>query len=388
MILWNKYFPYILLLTSFMVGWLFFGLVIRWGIHTDIQTHSRIVILFINQGSFPIPPLYYASIYLLSGLSTSVYTINKAAILVLSFALSMKFWATYQCAKYLDNNQNKRLILLSFISFTLLFIAPIFYDLTTRWFYLGRLGITIWHNSTTIAVMPFVVWLFYYSLKYLDDSDSTPQKYIFIILIMGIFNLLIKPSFLFAFIPIFPLMVLFREGFSTKFWISVSISIFLFSMILLQYYMIYHTQLMSVVYQNDQRGVGIALFKVWNMYSKNKVIDFLVSLLFPILCGLLFFKKSLYNVSIQYASLLFGFSLMLGILLVENGQRMAHGNFFWQIYMSNYLLFFVFSVFLFHQIRILGFRHYKIILLSFVWFLHLLSGVLYLFNMLYKKNFY
>ncbi|WP_375560146.1 hypothetical protein ACE193_20880 [Bernardetia sp. OM2101] len=359
---------------------------IFFGITTDIQAHSNILKESVYYYNFPIPPLYYLSIYIISGFNR-IFSINNASIFVLSLAMVGKYLASLQLANHIYPNTlhsfKNTYLFLGFIA-CILFLNPIFYDFQDYKFYLGRIAISAWHNSTIIFLMPFAVLLFCYSLEFIE-SNTIHRKNICYIIILGTINLLIKPSFLFIFIPSFPLMILLWEKkFNKKVTIGFSISSALFIGIIILYCIIYLFNNSTSV-DSEQSNIGIAPFLLFNSYSTNFFVDFIISTLFPIISLLII--KELKNIFlIRYSILLYIFAFLIAAFIVETGPRLYHGNFGWQLIVANYMLFLVISIFVFKKIQQRKIKIWKTILLSSIFLLHFISGIGYLFKIIIVGN--
>lgn len=377
------FFILIVLLCSFLI----FKGILDYEIPTDMQAHIYILRRYLSQGMFPVPPLYYLLIYTLSGFNANIFWLNQVSILLLSMAVLAKYLFSFRYLKTQLQQYKTSDLELVLLSSSLLLLFPVWYDWIHFRMYLGKLATNVWHNSTTILLMPFVVLLFQASLNFIKEEKPTYRQSIWIITLCVV-QVLIKPSFLFVFVPIFPLFVLLRSGiYHTKTWLSVGIAGFIFLMILIEYYIIYQLNTLKIIYQGDTAGIGFAFLKVIKAHSANLPADMLASMFFPLVYACLFFKTLLRELTIRYSIALFLLACLIGFCLVETGERLEHGNFMWQIFITNYLLFMAIAVDSIKKIKILGYQHYKSILLIISYLLHLLSGIVYLWKLFYFQNF-
>ncbi|SMG23582.1 hypothetical protein SAMN05661096_01399 [Marivirga sericea] len=376
----------LILFSSFLI----FSFIIKSNISTDIQSHSKMIVSLLEAGSFPVPPLYYALIFFISGFSTNLGALNLAAVLVLSASVTYKFILSYYFSlnnlQYDTKKSNNSIILI--LSLSLIFSAPIFYDIVTKGMYLGKLATNVWHNSTTILAMPFVILIFRDSLEFIKHSQ--PSKNLIVkVLIFGGTLILIKPSFLFALIPIFPLVVLLKtKKINKKVLIAFSISLILGIGIIYEYYLIYELDVYNSLSKDEEGGIVVSPFYFFNLYSKNIVVDAFVSLALPLSYCLLYPSDILKSYKLKYSIFLFLFSLFIGIVFTETGKRADHGNLTWQIVMSNYILFLVTLTLLYEKIQLYGASKWRNSFLLFVVFLHTASGFFYLFKILYFKSYF
>lgn len=77
--------------------------------------------------------------------------------------------------------------------------------------YLGQIPPHVWHNSTTMLLMPFAVALFWTSLSFLRSGES---PYLWWSLPLIALNIAAKPSFVLCLFPVLPLAALVRFGWS------------------------------------------------------------------------------------------------------------------------------------------------------------------------------
>jgi hypothetical protein len=367
-----------------------FKTIIDKSISTDIQTHTRHLLACVDQRIVPTPPLYFTMLFILGGFSFNIALLNQIAIYLLSVFVCLKFFTTYYVVSdrlEAQSEQSSFKLLLGVVILCLLFVAPIYYELGGR-MYLGRLGINVWHNSTTIVAMPFVILLFRESLKFIENEHISKRNIIYIFLLAFI-QILIKPSFLFAYAPTFPLMLLFKDGIRhPKFWWSVGIVASICVFIFVEYYVIYQLDTFGKVYKQSKSGLEIKPFKVWSHYSKNIWLDATVSIFFPLIFTLLTIKDLKHNTSLQFAIVLFIFAILVAILIVERGNRALHGNLFWQVIMTNYLLFLVCIISVFKKMKKWARWNVKSILLTVAFMCHTISGVLYVHKILIARSYF
>lgn len=386
----KKHLSLIFSLCSFAVFLFIFRAIIHRSVSTDIQSHASHLLYYLKHNLLPTPPLYYLVLHMVSGFSDNLWSVYRASIFILAISTTLKFWVSSRIF-FINTKQEHNIyssVLVLIILSCLMFVTPILYDFKGKIFLLGRLGTTIWHNSTHIFAMPFVMLLFHESWKFIENPQIS-RKSIFYMMLWGVLQVLIKPSFLFAFAPAFPLVLLIKYGLkSKKLWLGVGVVATLCVLIFIEYYVIYKLDFYAQIYNIPKSGIGISPFRVWGHYSKNVPLDALVSLLFPLVCLLFCLKGLKQNYFLQYGFFLALFAIAIFILVIETGRRTLHGNFGWQMLMCNYVLFFVCTLVAYKRIKEWGYMHIKSILLIVVFMCHSLSGVLYVHKMLTIRNFF
>ncbi len=334
--------------------------------------------------------LYYALVYLFSGMSAELNTLYLVSIILLSFMVTFKYIASktiiYKLFDFKKTITNKQKWLYLLTLFLVLFLHPIItpLDFSDQKYYLGKAAINIWHNSTTIFTMPFVILLFFYSYLYLKYTKIKHLIYVFVLCVL---NVLAKPSFMFAFIPVFSVLVLYKHKFSKETLYAYLALFFAGIIIIAQYYYIYNYNKSNVLFtSNDTMSVIIAPFKVLKLFTQHIFVDFLTSIAFPLFLYLFYLKTIKKKLLINYSWLLLIFAYIIAILFAEGVGRLGHGNFTWQLIMCNYLLFLVST---FYFITTIKFKKIKKqdFFLSIIWLAHLASGILYVIRLIDLKTY-
>jgi hypothetical protein len=298
----------------------------------DIKDHNQLLTDYLIAGFFPVPPGYYFLVYLLDFLIRVKYPFVASALLVLTFSSWWKFQIVFSWLK-MELNINDKYVFL--VSLTLVFMSPIYIPMIDGglW-YMGKFTSTIWHNSTLIAVFPLCLLITKVTLRWLENQSA---KAVFFILFLGLLILLIKPSFLFCFVPAFPIYTLFsQKKINSKVIQATGISFILFVLILLEKYLIFNWDpMISILYTSEERSqVILAPMKVWLFFSDQPVFDFLSS--FPLIIGFLIFwkREAFKSTFFSFSFMLLFFAISVYGLFSETGFREFHGNFYWQIPIS------------------------------------------------------
>jgi hypothetical protein len=371
---------------------LFYAFIYK-GIPSDIRGHVSFMKKLIDLGTFPVPPMYYLWVYLFKHLLSIQYL--NSAIITLSVLVVLKYWVTCRLITFdievIKQNQPISLAL----SFLLLLVMPIHHQLFTSIFYgldqavsfnmyLGKLAPNIWHNSTTIASMPFVVVLFLQGYKY-SKVDSTDYKFIAYMAITGTILILIKPSFLFAFIPAFPTFILNRYGLGKKTMMATGLSVFFLFLIIVEYYYIYIIDVYAMV-GYEKTSIGIEFFTFWKIFSDNIPLDLFLSLLFPIAVIIIYRKEILNTEILKFAWILLGFAYLVSIIFIET-ERPAFGNFTWQCVMAQFLLYAVsINTYLQNEYAENPPKNKNRIVLG-IFLMHAMTGIVYLYKILALKSY-
>jgi len=274
-------------------------------------------------------------------------------------------------------------VLLS-LSMLFVFAIPIpSYLSDDRFFYIGNYVPNVWHNSTILFLFPFAMLLFELSYRQLETYTIKRNTWIFLLILL---NLFIKPSYFFVFIIVYPILLLSRYKLKKEFWYSVIPLIIGFFFLILEYWIIYKTQLptskeaSSVIfmpfYRNPEFG-DLGMLPVSMIFS----------LFFPLLYTLLNLPKLLKNRLFWYTFLSFAVSVLIFLFVSESGPRASHGNFYWQIVICTWFCFFVSLLSLLKDIKIQGNTFRNMLLIS-IFSIHVLLGIIYFIRILVTGSYY
>lgn len=363
---------------------------------SDITVHIDQVVK-INSSEIPYPPnfLFYFTINFLSAFSNNLPFLNTATILVLSLAAVAKYAISKHIIVRLigeisDEKINHKISIITIGLFFFFAIPDPYTVFVLDKMYLGRLVPIVWHNSTVIMLFPFAILLYWKQLQLFDVSYKATNKDIVIINLLVILNILIKPSFVFVYIPItfFFLLQRFKmEGLKVfLFYLSPMITGGLF--IIGQYYLIYILQQGS--FHTEASGISISRpFAVTLLWIPGWYlpIAFFLSLALPI-CTMLLVKEITKYKPFVYAFTLTIAGVILSAFVLETGPRMTHGNFTWQNIICTFLL--MLSTVSFLAPKFLDKKNvsWKIKFLLWLFLIHSISGIVYLIKYAVSHDFY
>ena len=176
----------------FAISFSLFGAFLYLRIPTDIQAHVRKTQDVINGST---PPgadfLYYLTIYAVALFSTKKVLLGISSVVLLSLAITAKFEITkrFMASQIGIGNTSSGLFILLFSNLLLLAFSLPTSSILKGQFYLGQTPPNVWHNSTTILLMPFALVLFWLSYEQIIKPE---KRRIFLI---SIFCVLIVQCF-------------------------------------------------------------------------------------------------------------------------------------------------------------------------------------------------
>ncbi len=356
---------------------------------SDIPTHANFIIGYLD-GSMGMQTnfLYYLSVYCLSFFSNNIDLLIATSFFVLVGITFLKYKLTKKIIQQevLKLNGSKGVIP-SISALMLLFC----FSLPSIYIYFGKYYImshppTVWHNSTTIFAMPFVILLFWKSLEQLENYKSKRDITLFILIVL---NVLIKPSFIFVYIIAYPLIMLSSYGLNKVFFKSLLSIAAAGLLIIIEYFFIYikttSAQVNTSVKIDFMHLLYISCKQNWFYTTVFFISTFISSFLFPIIF-LYRNKQLLKEKMVQFVLLCMLVGLSISYIFYESGRRELSGNFLWQNYMCSYLLFLVCLIQLIKLI-IINKNKYKMYIIEIGLFaLHFVSGIIYLLKIVITKS--
>ncbi len=350
---------------------LIFSLIWLLQVPTDIQDHHYDLQMMLQGRHFVATFGYFLAVFIFSLGIPHPYALIAGSVILLSLSVGVKYILV---KKYLQPDSKKLLLFFS-ISLLLILNLP-----GPQNYLIGQFPPNVWHNSTSIFLMPFAIALFWQGLKYWEKPSP---KIAFSILALLLIHVIIKPSFVFVFVPVFGLMSLWKWRLNVAFWRMVWVSLAAMVLIGLEYFAIFQWHSFRSGPQ-PETGLTIAPFHVWRFHSSNMLWSLIASIAFPLSYIFLFPKRIKASFPLQFAWALFAFGLLIFILVAETGLREYDANFVWQCYIANFLLFLV---------TVADWQGHKLprpseLVLKLFFSLHLLSGIAYLFKIFILNNYY
>lgn len=339
-------------------------------INADISTHIDMLWHADDQGKYNVPPLYFLNLKWLSELFFWRPSYKLAALILLVLAVFFKFQLSLNYLRKSIDPCSKRYKWIPLCTGALFFIFPL---VMPGWegehWYLGKFTSSIWLNSTTVFVFPFVLALFITSISWIEDSRQEDWK---LMVILGIITILIKPSFLFVLIPGLPLYHLLRYGkLNCGFFLSLLASVLWLGILWGMKHMIYQAEIWQdrIFMLNYDSAVVFSPGTVFELHSETLVWDIISSFALLFLAWFFLGKRLWRERDFQFSLMLFLGSIAVYLLFAESGKRMTHGNFYWQIPLSLFIL----QLITLKNLLQIQVSKPKLLLLLLVWALHAAS---------------
>jgi hypothetical protein len=290
----------------------------------DLMLHITASNKITTQGDFPVHPVFFTLIQVFSFFSMKYPLQLFAAFIIFSAAqyfkiiLSLKILSEYFRMEYT--------VFLFLAVLALQVVIPI--PFLSEHFMINTLSMNYFHNGTLVCSVPFCLAMILNLMRFFRTDD---KKYFTRALLFGIMICLAKPSFLFCFAPLFPFVILVRNGMSVKLLRTVQLSTLLVFFIIGQ--SVYLKTTTSTAASFEIKFQPFYLFGTIQNHGRVLLEGFLIGLLVMV-----FYFKKIFNDTFFLAAFLFvllGYFISFSFVDYVNG--VTSPNFVWQSAIVNYL---------------------------------------------------
>jgi hypothetical protein len=347
--------------------------IFRLDVSTDLAPHADMTVAALKTGDWPGNFLFYGLNALFAGFSTDVRLVRVSAAAILTVAVVAKYLLSYRFA----SAELRRIGVGASPATTAGVIAALMFafSIPTGTAYIGQLPANVWHNSTTIVLMPLSLGLFALTLAYVRTGV---RKWLLWAILVGALGVATKPTFAMALGFALPLFALLQRRDLRSVRDTLGLSIVLALAVGLQYLYIYKAGPGTT---ESDSSVVLRPLHVWESYTASIPLSLLASLALP-LVALAVLRRRLWDYdAFRYASLLTVVAIAMFALLSESGPREFDGNFAWQSYVAVFLLFLVTTVRGLAAWREGGLQLVAKLLLGAAFVAHVAAGAWFLFYM-------
>ena len=251
-----------------------------------------------------------------------------------------------------------------------------------RALYFGYIGNAIYHNPTIILLKPFALLQFVFSVQAIQGKNAS-WKAILITALVSSIAVFAKPNYVICLLPSLAIFTLWRILKKEPVdWKRIIIGIVLPSIAILIW------QFTSNFGAAEEGGVIFAPFAaMYTLSYKYLLIKFILSIIFPLVVTLVYWKESIKDIRIQFGWIGFGFGAIFTYFFAESGQRFNHGNFTWSGIITLFILFVCCALFLSEK----GFPSKNRLanwLIISAGTLHVVFGVIYYFVIYFTMSYY
>jgi hypothetical protein len=229
------------------------------------------------------------------------------------------------------------------LTLALLLVGPI--NLLTRNshnLYFGYLMPNTLHNPTIVLLKAFILPIYAFALVGLQGIKVRPVLVVVCALIVGL-SILAKPNYGMALVP--ALLLLAAYAFWRKRsvnWYLIAASVIPVLAVLAWQYWYYGSSIGG--------GFKIAPFEIMSAFSPTGLFPkFLLSIIFPALVYLLYYREAHTRLELNLAWLTFAIAAVFAYFLAETNDWEYYGNFTWGSQAALFVLFIISALFLLRQ---------------------------------------
>jgi hypothetical protein len=318
----------------------FFAAMFKRNLVSDAPLHAQVVRGVISTQELPGNFLLYVTVAAAALLQQSIRAIEIAMTGVLALAVAAKYGLSAAVALREGPSAGRTRRSMA-IAVALLCLA---FSLPTSEIYLGQLPPNVWHNPTTIFLMPFAVALFWASAQFLRTGS---RRWLWPLAALAALNVAAKPSFVLVLLVVFPVAAILRFRRSRATLEALVAWAFMALLVGAQYLYIYESGSEERIYRaagfagDATSKVRIDPLHVWTHFADSVPLALLASFAFPLVALLVYRRRLLAYDLARYALALAVVAVLVFATLSETGVREFQGNFAWQAMVCNYILFLV-----------------------------------------------
>jgi hypothetical protein len=301
---------------------------------SDFEAHIGFTIRGLDGDPLPGNFLFYALNGVFAGFSTDMRLLKLSLVLVLAAAIGAKVWLSvrYVAAERRAASHDRGPLPLWGAAAALLCAVAFSLPVGGR-HYLGQIPPNVWHNSTTILLMPFALGLFWTTLCFLRSGD---RVWLWRSLPLAALNLAAKPSFVLCLLPALALVALVHFRLSRPLRDAALLLAALVALLALQSVYVYVADPATA---DGGSGLAVSPLHVWHAFSDDIPLSLLASGVFPLAALALGGAAVRDSLAVRYAVVLVLAGIAEYALLAERGPREFDGNFTWQAIVSMWVLF-------------------------------------------------
>ncbi|MBE2271883.1 MAG: hypothetical protein IAE80_26855 [Anaerolinea sp.] len=331
---------------------------------TDIQAHVQFARDLLTGQVAAIHAMLQV---LIIGLSPLV-SMETAALIVTVIFYSVTAALIYAVLR----GSTKRRWLAALVALCLLIVAPI--SLLT-WninrYYLGYVGINVFHSPTMELLKPFALLIMLFALRVLNGAAPLNWRTVGLGALLIALALFAKPNFVLAFLPALIAYAAYRLYRGSRIGLPVLVAALIVPMIVLlglQYV------LQFVITANGVNGIAIAPLETVSRWESARwwiPVKLLMSIAFPLSVLVLYWNEARQQVALGLSWLTFLSGAAQMYLLTEVGERADHGNFWWSAQIGLFVLFVFSARFWITRLR----NEPRSYVTAIIFALHVISGI-------------
>lgn len=297
---------------------------------SDFSQHVAFARAFCHGGGLPPHFLFEVLVCGLAAPVNRAGALDLAAIAITTAAVVAKVVLTFRRIREAGASAGA-----FFAALGLLFAMPLFNWWKFPEVYLGQVSPNVWHNPTSIVVLPLAFLLFRAASSL---TPTAPPRNAAGAGALTLLAVLTKPNYVLALLPCWlaQLAERLRRGLpaGAAGWRRPALVAAL----------LIGPAAGALAWQASRLGatgsaIAVDPLAVWRLYSPHIPVSLLLSVAFPLAVLALHFRLARRQEPLALAWSVLLVAVLQMAWLAEPGPRFTHGNFFWASYTANYLLF-------------------------------------------------
>lgn len=286
--------------------------------------------------------LMYLLINIFSGFSGTIHSTKAALVLLLSASNTAKYVIV---KKAFESWCHRKQAMVASLALLVVFIVPILFLLNLfgsnfgeGFMYIGYCVPNVWHNSTTLCMMPFAILTYLLSVKQFEDYDQSRNGLISLYVVIGT---LIKPSFFFIYAVAYPIMSFTKYKLDKKFFFSLIPVLCGCICVLYEYYSIYAPSTGVNAVGDDKSSVVIDVVSLFTVgFWQPRLLKLGISLFLPVVFLVAYWKVINKKREFWFVFIMLVVALGITWCCHETGPRADHGNFGWQVIVAMWFVYY------------------------------------------------
>lgn len=292
----------------------------------DLKAHIEISNQIVDKHAFPVHPVFFGMIQVLSGFSKNYPLQLFAGFVLFSIAQYFKVVLSFRLLQEAFDLVPSYLLL--GLVLLLQFAIPI--PFFSENFMVKALSMNYFHNATLHCANPFSLALMLQLVRYHKTESAKNYR---LAILFGVLNCLAKPSFIFCLVPVLPFVALYAFGMTPRLLRMVQLSTILVFVIMLQSAYLHSSAHAEELAQFKVRFQPFFLFGTLANHLRVLVEGFFIGFLL-----LIFFGKQIMRQFFTLSAL--GFVLLgygIAFSFVDYVNNVISPNFTWQASITNYV---------------------------------------------------
>jgi|GEM_PF-3270809 len=328
----------------------------------DFSSHIYWANIARSSGSFEDMPPHFVFHYMtiqLSNIVNGMSLIRSAFFVTLTSQVgtALGFYTLFNMLDARTRDKPYLKIIYGFVAVSLLLVGPITYFLmgfrlprTTALLYANT-----YHSPTMIVMRMFAVWLFVTIISIPAKWSKRVILYLLAIIILLLLASFSKPNYTLVIVPAYlVLMVLnfvrYRQVKLNTILVLVTLIITASVALGWQYFAVFSDESTNIIASERSEILvqWFGLYTTWESPPQKAVVEWFVSLIFPIAVYLLYLKKAWKDDALNLSWIALCGAIAMAVLFIEV-PRTDHGNFVWGTRITTLITFGVSASFLIRQ---------------------------------------